>query len=98
MHDSGLDAITVTPGLVLAYVQGSRPRPYRVQVRLRTFDDADWDRFLDAAADDDNPGSRTQRSWAVGHAGVTLASRGSQTGRRNPPAKYAARRRAGRRP
>ncbi|MEV0740726.1 SWIM zinc finger family protein [Streptomyces sp. NPDC050549] len=46
-----VDAITVTPGLVLAYVQGSRPRPYRVQVRLRTLDDVDWDRFLDAAAD-----------------------------------------------
>ncbi|WP_399477603.1 SWIM zinc finger family protein, partial [Streptomyces sp. TRM68367] len=46
-----VDAITVTPGLLLAYVQGSRPRPYRVQVRLRTLDDADWARFLDAAAD-----------------------------------------------
>ncbi|MFI1422685.1 SWIM zinc finger family protein [Streptomyces sp. NPDC020731] len=46
-----VDAITVTPGLVLAYVRGSRPRPYRVQVRLRTFADADWERFLDAAAD-----------------------------------------------
>ncbi|MGP4092772.1 SWIM zinc finger family protein, partial [Streptomyces sp. KR55] len=46
-----VDAITVTPGLVLAYVRGSRPRPYRVQVRLRTLDDADWERFLDAAAD-----------------------------------------------
>ncbi|MET9776601.1 SWIM zinc finger family protein [Streptomyces sp. NPDC006367] len=46
-----VDAITVTPGLVLVYVQGSRPRPYRVQVRLRTLDDAGWDRFLDAAAD-----------------------------------------------
>ncbi|MFI1564230.1 SWIM zinc finger family protein [Streptomyces sp. NPDC020490] len=46
-----VDAITVTPGLVLAYVQGSRPRPYRVQVRLRTLDDADWDRFLDAAVE-----------------------------------------------
>ncbi|GAA2470961.1 hypothetical protein GCM10010276_01410 [Streptomyces longisporus] len=46
-----VDAITVTPGLVLAYVQGSRPRPYRVQVRLRTLDDADWARFLDAAAE-----------------------------------------------
>ncbi|PAZ16872.1 hypothetical protein CLM62_06000, partial [Streptomyces sp. SA15] len=46
-----VDAITVTPGLVLAYVQGSRPRPYRVQVRLRTLDDADWARFLDSAAD-----------------------------------------------
>ncbi|GAB2715327.1 SWIM zinc finger family protein [Streptomyces bullii] len=46
-----VDAITVTPGLVLAYVRGSRPRPYRVQVRLRTLDDAEWERFLDAAAD-----------------------------------------------
>ncbi|MGW0086771.1 SWIM zinc finger family protein [Streptomyces sp. NPDC003393] len=46
-----VDAITVTPGLVLAYVRGSRPRPYRVQVRVRTLDDADWDRFLDTAAE-----------------------------------------------
>nr|WP_078915074.1 SWIM zinc finger family protein [Streptomyces sp. NRRL S-474] len=46
-----VDAITVTPGLVLAYVRGSRPRPYRVQVRLRTLDESDWERFLDAAAD-----------------------------------------------
>ncbi|MFJ9114335.1 SWIM zinc finger family protein [Streptomyces sp. NPDC102394] len=46
-----VDAITVTPGLVLAYVQGSRPRPYRVQVRLRTLEDDDWRRFLDAAVE-----------------------------------------------
>ncbi|GGJ54716.1 hypothetical protein GCM10010121_076680 [Streptomyces brasiliensis] len=46
-----VDAITVTPGLVLAYVQGSRPRPYRVQVRLRTLGEDDWARFLDAAAE-----------------------------------------------
>ncbi|MFB6552366.1 SWIM zinc finger family protein [Streptomyces sp. NPDC056405] len=46
-----VDAITVTPGLVLAYVQGSRPRPYRVQMRLRTLDDADWERFLEAAVE-----------------------------------------------
>ncbi|MEV6804734.1 SWIM zinc finger family protein [Streptomyces sp. NPDC051132] len=45
-----VDAITVTPGLVLAYVRGSRPRPYRTQVRLRTLEDEGWDRFLDAAA------------------------------------------------
>ncbi|EST34924.1 hypothetical protein M878_08650 [Streptomyces roseochromogenus subsp. oscitans DS 12.976] len=45
-----VDAITVTPGLVLAYVRGSRPRPYRVQVRVRTLEDEDWARFLDAAA------------------------------------------------
>ncbi|MFF9767803.1 SWIM zinc finger family protein [Streptomyces sp. NPDC014636] len=46
-----VDAITVTPGLVLAYVRGSRPRPYRVQVRVRTLEDEDWERFLNAAAD-----------------------------------------------
>ncbi|WP_030378254.1 SWIM zinc finger family protein [Streptomyces sp. NRRL F-6676] len=46
-----VDAITVTPGQVLAYVRGSRPRPYRTQVRLRTLSDADWDRFLDAAVE-----------------------------------------------
>ncbi|MEU1850560.1 SWIM zinc finger family protein [Streptomyces sp. NPDC019990] len=46
-----VDAITVTPGLVLAYVRGSRPRPYRVQVRLRTLDEPGWERFLGAAAD-----------------------------------------------
>ncbi|WP_282701317.1 SWIM zinc finger family protein [Streptomyces sp. CC219B] len=50
-EQGNVDAITVTPGLVLAYVRGSRPRPYRVQVRLRTLDDADWERFLDAAAE-----------------------------------------------
>ncbi|WP_434095392.1 SWIM zinc finger family protein [Streptomyces lanatus] len=49
-REGHVDAITVTPGLVLAYVRGSRPRPYRVQVRLRTLDDADWARFLDAVA------------------------------------------------
>ncbi|MGV9389634.1 SWIM zinc finger family protein [Streptomyces olivaceus] len=46
-----VDAVTVTPGLVLAYVQGSRPRPYRVQVRLRTLGGDDWRRFLDAAVE-----------------------------------------------
>ncbi|WP_374205993.1 SWIM zinc finger family protein [Streptomyces sp. MUM 2J] len=50
-EQGNVDAITVTPGLVLAYVQGSRPRPYRVQVRLRTLDDADWSRFLGTAAE-----------------------------------------------
>lgn len=46
-----VDAITVTPGQVLAYVRGSRPRPYRVRVELRTLDDAAWQRLLDTAAD-----------------------------------------------
>ncbi|HEY9368589.1 SWIM zinc finger family protein, partial [Streptomyces sp.] len=45
-----VDAITVTPGRVVAYVHGSRPRPYRTEIRLRTLGDDDWERFLDAAA------------------------------------------------
>ncbi|MFJ6573237.1 SWIM zinc finger family protein [Streptomyces sp. NPDC091292] len=44
-------AISVTPGRVLAYVHGSRPRPYRAQIRLRTLGDDEWERFLDAAAE-----------------------------------------------
>ncbi|TQK43806.1 putative Zn finger protein [Streptomyces sp. SLBN-118] len=45
-----VDAITVTPGRVMAYVHGSRPRPYRTEIRLRTLTDEDWDDFLAAAA------------------------------------------------
>ncbi|MFD0372485.1 SWIM zinc finger family protein [Streptomyces sp. NPDC127114] len=44
-----VDAITVTPGRVVAYVHGSRPRPYRAEIRLRTLADEDWERFLDEA-------------------------------------------------
>jgi hypothetical protein len=46
-----VDAITVTPGRVTAYVHGSRPRPYRTEIRLRTLGDAAWEDLLDAAAD-----------------------------------------------
>ncbi|AWK07985.1 hypothetical protein DDQ41_02485 [Streptomyces spongiicola] len=45
-----VDAITVTPGRVTAYVHGSRPRPYRAEIRLRTLGEDDWERLLDAAA------------------------------------------------
>lgn len=45
-----VDAITVTPGRVMAYVHGTRPRPYRTEIRLRTLGDDDWDDFLAAAA------------------------------------------------
>ncbi|WP_406098040.1 SWIM zinc finger family protein [Streptomyces sp. NBC_01013] len=49
--DSGnVAAITVTPGRVVAYVHGSRPRPYRAELRLRSLTDPDWDTFLDAVA------------------------------------------------
>ncbi|WP_329069367.1 SWIM zinc finger family protein [Streptomyces sp. NBC_01429] len=45
-----VDAITVTPGRVMAYVHGSRPRPYRTEIRLRTLGEADWEDLLDTAA------------------------------------------------
>ncbi|MFD7613769.1 SWIM zinc finger family protein [Streptomyces sp. NPDC059828] len=45
-----VDAITVTPGRVTAYVHGSRPRPYRTDIRLRTLGDEEWERLLDIAA------------------------------------------------
>ncbi len=38
--------MTVTPGRVAALVQGSRPRPYRAEARLRTLTDAQWDLLL----------------------------------------------------
>ncbi|WP_299536326.1 SWIM zinc finger family protein [uncultured Streptomyces sp.] len=43
-------AITVTPGRVVAYVHGSRARPYRVELRLRTFTESGWDTLLDAVS------------------------------------------------
>ncbi|MFF8846908.1 SWIM zinc finger family protein [Streptomyces sp. NPDC015127] len=43
-------SITVTPGRVTAYVHGSRPRPYRTEIRLRTLGDDEWDDFLAAAS------------------------------------------------
>jgi uncharacterized Zn finger protein len=42
--------LTLAPGEVLADVQGSRPTPYKVRVRVRPFDDAEWERLLDALA------------------------------------------------
>ncbi|MFI8291067.1 SWIM zinc finger family protein [Streptomyces sp. NPDC085614] len=45
-----VDAITVTPGRVVAYVHGTRPRPYRTEIRMRTLGDDGWERFLDEVA------------------------------------------------
>src|SRR5262245_7200270 len=41
-----VDELAVEPGRITAVVQGSRPTPYRVDVRLPTFDDAVWARAL----------------------------------------------------
>jgi uncharacterized Zn finger protein len=43
-------ALTIGPGFVEAPVQGSRPRPYQVTIRVRTLSVAEWDRVLDAIA------------------------------------------------
>jgi uncharacterized Zn finger protein len=37
-------SLEVTPGLVSATVQGSRPKPYKVTVRLAAYDDPTWTR------------------------------------------------------
>ena len=42
--------IGVSPGLIAADVQGSRPRPYRTRLTLQTLTDAQWDAFLDEVA------------------------------------------------
>ncbi|WP_428837754.1 SWIM zinc finger family protein [Streptomyces olivaceiscleroticus] len=42
--------ITVAPGRISAPVTGSRPYPYRAELRLRPFSDAVWEAFLDGVA------------------------------------------------
>lgn len=42
--------LTVDPGTVRARVQGSRRQPYDVTVRIRAFNDAEWDAVLDVIA------------------------------------------------
>src|SRR6266704_2332339 len=43
--------IDVHPGQVKAKVQGSRPRPYNVEIHLKPLSDQDWDKVTDAMAD-----------------------------------------------
>lgn len=43
--------LRVQPGSVTARVQGSRPRPYEVLIRLTPFTDAEWARAEEALAD-----------------------------------------------
>lgn len=42
--------LEIEPGVVTAFVQGSRAVPYRVQVHIRALDDQEWSRLLDAVA------------------------------------------------
>ena len=43
-------ALDIQLGLVLAQVQGSRPRPYRQRIEVRVFSDGEWERILSALA------------------------------------------------
>lgn len=45
-----VEDLTVRPGRVTAKVQGRRARPYRVTLTLPVFDDATWDRVVEALA------------------------------------------------
>lgn len=38
--------VVLQPGRIVAAVQGSRPRPYKVEIRVRELTAAEWDRFL----------------------------------------------------
>jgi uncharacterized Zn finger protein len=43
--------IEVKPGAVVSRVQGSRPRPYNVTIRLKPLKDGQWEKVLDALAE-----------------------------------------------
>ena len=45
-----VDQIVVDPGNIRCLVQGSRPEPYEVRIRVRTFTDGEWERVLDSLA------------------------------------------------
>ncbi|WP_328298042.1 SWIM zinc finger family protein [Streptomyces sp. NBC_00435] len=47
-----VDAVTITPGRIVAYVRGSRPRPYRTELSLPAFSDAEWSELLESVAAD----------------------------------------------
>ncbi|MFJ9077965.1 SWIM zinc finger family protein [Streptomyces sp. NPDC102278] len=47
-----VDAVTITPGRIVAYVRGSRARPYRTELALPAFTDAEWGEVLETVAAD----------------------------------------------
>ena len=49
-RDRRVGPLHVEPGEVRAAVQGSQVTPYVVAVRIRMFDDREWERLLDAVA------------------------------------------------
>ncbi|MFD6892642.1 SWIM zinc finger family protein [Streptomyces sp. NPDC059957] len=47
-----VDAVTITPGRIVAYVRGSRPRPYRTELSLPAFSDSEWSELLESVVAD----------------------------------------------
>lgn len=47
-----VQAVTVTPGRIVAYVRGSRARPYRTELALSPLSDTEWSELLEALAGD----------------------------------------------
>ncbi|MFE5492133.1 SWIM zinc finger family protein [Streptomyces virginiae] len=95
--DGHVDAVTVTPGRIVAYVRGSRPRPYRTELTLPAFADAEWGELLeDVAADPAALGALLEREVPQSLAGSVLPGAGELVphcscpdfGR--PPCKHAA--------
>jgi uncharacterized Zn finger protein len=43
-------SIDIEPGIVKARVQGSRPKPYDINIRLKPLSDQDWDKVTEAMA------------------------------------------------
>jgi len=46
-----VEELVIQPGLIAARVQGTRPTPYRVEVRVPTFDEAIWRRAVQLLAE-----------------------------------------------
>ena len=44
-------ALTIEPGIVKAKVQGSMPRPYNIKIQLQPLSDQEWERVIDAMAE-----------------------------------------------
>ncbi|MDX6763733.1 SWIM zinc finger family protein, partial [Streptomyces sp. F8] len=68
-----VDAVTVTPGRIVAYVRGSRPRPYRTELTLPAFTDPEWSELLEeVAADPAALGALLEREVPQSLAGTVL--------------------------
>ncbi|GLW00810.1 SWIM zinc finger family protein [Streptomyces lavendulae] len=92
-----VDAVTVTPGRIVAYVRGSRARPYRTELSLAAFTDTEWAEVLEeVAADPAALGALLEREVPQSLARTVLPGAGELVVRCScpdvgrPPCKHAA--------